>query len=95
MSEVCQHPFNRVNDAGTCIDCGTALTIKVEPPSPLELRIDRLAEKWEWVIGGVVGNDPRYVRAIIYDFLNVPLPDHTYHSRDGMMDAERERKKAY
>ena len=70
--------------------------INYEPEmSEIEARIDRLVAKWEWVIGGVVDENPSYVRAIIHDFLNVPLPKDTYRSRDGMDDAYEERKKQY
>ncbi len=43
-------------------------------------RIDRLTEKWGWVIGGVVGNNPEYVKAIIHDFLGFPIPSSTSHT---------------
>jgi hypothetical protein len=59
--------------------------------SLVEERIDRLVKKWEWVIGGVVDEDPRYVRAIIHDFLGVDIPKGTYESRS----QEREAQEAY
>jgi hypothetical protein len=62
--------------------------------SEVEARIDWLMTKWEWVIGGVVDENPQYVRAIIYDFLGVPIPESTYHTRDGMTTAWAERKRA-
>ncbi len=43
----------------------------------LEARIDNLVEKWSWVIGGVVSNNPEYVKAIIHDYLGLPLPEST------------------
>jgi hypothetical protein len=59
--------------------------------SGVEERIDRLVRKWAWVIGGVVDNDPRYVRAIIHDFLGVPIPKATFHTEDGMRDWDKDR----
>jgi hypothetical protein len=94
---VCHHPFLQVNDAGICLDCDASLTMKkaLAPPSHIEDRIHWLTNKWEWVIGGVVDENPQYVRAIIHDFLGVPIPEHTYHTRDGMHAAEAERKRAW
>jgi hypothetical protein len=50
-----------------------------------------LVEKWEWVIGGVVDNNPQYVRAIIHDFVGIPIPEYTSHSEDGMRADRRQR----
>lgn len=91
---VCSHPYLQVNDAGICSDCNAALTVNIEPHSQIEDRIHWLTNKWEWVIGGVVDNDPRYVRAIIHDFLGASLPDYTYHTRDGMQAAGAEYRNA-
>ena len=40
----------------------------------LQFKIDSIVEEWKWVIGGVVDNDPEYVRTIIHAFLGLPLP---------------------
>jgi len=63
--------------------------------SEVEHRIDNLMEKWKWVVGGVVDNNPQYVRAIIHDFLGVPLPKHTFHTRDGMRADDMAQRKRF
>ncbi len=52
--------------------------------SEIEYRVDNLVKKWSWVIGGIVERNPQYVRAIIHDFLDVPIPTGTFHSAAGM-----------
>jgi len=36
-------------------------------------RIQEMVDKWGWVIGGIVDNETEFIRAIILDYLELPI----------------------